>query len=135
MPRRNQTQLIEATLPELSATGLGATPADIADSLREVRRDGVAIAHGEVTPGVVGIAAPVFDAGRAPIAALCVTIAETELAPGGRCLSEIAVAVKAAAEAISAALSERRDEADASAPGPTAPTDRPRAIVEQGANR
>ena len=41
--------------------------------MRKVRRDGFAIAYGEVTPGVVGIAAPIFDGGAGPAAALCFT--------------------------------------------------------------
>ena len=45
------------------------------EQLKKVRKAGVSVAYGEVTPGVVGIAAPVFDAGRSPVASICVTIA------------------------------------------------------------
>jgi DNA-binding IclR family transcriptional regulator len=116
LPRRRQMQIIEDILPELSATGLGADPSEVADALREVRRAGVAIAHGEVTPGVVGIAAPVFDAGLSPVAALCLTITEAELA-GGLPLSAIAQDVKATADAISAALSQARGACDSNDKG------------------
>ncbi|MFT7027483.1 MAG: DNA-binding IclR family transcriptional regulator [Paracoccaceae bacterium] len=111
LPRRQQAPLIEARLADMTATGLGETVDDVIVSLRKVRRSGIAIAHGEVTPGVVGIAAPVFDAGRAPIAALCMTIAASEVGTGARTLTALAADVKRTAEAISAALSDRRDEA------------------------
>lgn len=77
LPRRQQIALIRAHLAELAATGMGETEESVLASLREVRRAGVAVAHGEVTPGVIGIASPVFDASRAPVAALCLTIADT----------------------------------------------------------
>jgi hypothetical protein len=48
---------------------------------------------------------------RAPIAALCMTIAASEVGTGARTLTALAADVKRTAEAISAALSDRRDEA------------------------
>ena len=44
-------------------------------SLKKVRKTGFAVAYGEVTPGAVGIAAPVLDDRQYPIASVCVTIA------------------------------------------------------------
>lgn len=75
LPRQRLMPLIERNLADLRAVGLGATAEDIHKSLKKVRRAGFAIAHGEVTPGAVGIAAPIFDAGGHPVASLCLTIA------------------------------------------------------------
>jgi len=82
LPRRKLLGLVAAQADELQAIGLGATAEEILEALREVRRAGVAVAHGEVTPGAVGIAAPVFVSGTAPSATLSVTVSETTLAPG-----------------------------------------------------
>lgn len=106
LPRRQQEPLIKANLENLAEIGLGSTVEEIVDGLRKTRRDGFSVAHGEVTPGVVGTASPVFDAGRSPIAVLCVTIAETDVAEDR--LPDIARDVTRAADAISGELAERR---------------------------
>ena len=70
--------------------------------MKQIRRQGVAIAYGEVTPGVVGIAAPIFSDSNAPIAALCVTIEARET--DEKRLERISDQVRAAAANISAEL-------------------------------
>lgn len=102
LPRRQMQQKIVENMAELSALDLGSTPEQIAETFRQVRRAGASIAHGEVTPGVVGIAAPVFDAGQSPAAVLCLTLAEDVARPDRQ--PEIARAVSRAAERLSAAL-------------------------------
>ena len=74
LPRRRMLPAIEQMFEEFRAVGLGNTSEEIEQSFRKVRKEGVAIAHGEVTLGVVGIAAPVFDTGQSPVASICVTI-------------------------------------------------------------
>ncbi|MHB2266034.1 IclR family transcriptional regulator [Aliihoeflea sp. PC F10.4] len=74
LPRRRMLPAIDQMFDEFRAVGLGTTREEIEHAFRKVRKDGVAIAQGEVTPGVVGIAAPVFDTGQSPVASLCVTI-------------------------------------------------------------
>lgn len=106
LPRRQMMAMIESNLEELGAVGLGATPAEIAERMRQVRRAGYAVAYGEVTPGVVGIAAPVFDAAKTPIASLCATVPGT-LITSDR-IEEISAQIRAAADAISAHLGRRR---------------------------
>lgn len=66
LPRRRQAQLAER-LPDAEGT-------DLLESFRAIRRDGIAVARGEVTPGIIGTAAPVFDASANPIASLCVSM-------------------------------------------------------------
>ncbi|SDY56285.1 IclR family transcriptional regulator [Citreimonas salinaria] len=105
LPRRQMQAKIAENLDQLSALGLGETPEAVAESFRAVRRGGCAIAYGEVTPGVVGVAAPVFDAGQSPVAALGLTLSES--AASADALSAISEAVWTKAERISAQLAER----------------------------
>ncbi|WP_210326125.1 IclR family transcriptional regulator [Oricola nitratireducens] len=81
LTRRKLLATIETNLPELAAIGLGADVEKVMDGLRKIRRCGYAVAHGEVTPGVTGIAAPIFDGGNSPVATLCVTIAGKHATP------------------------------------------------------
>jgi DNA-binding IclR family transcriptional regulator len=74
LPRRRRQQVIEQNLADLRAVGLGATADEIQESLKKVRRTGYAVGYGEVTPGVIGVAAPILDARELPIASLCATI-------------------------------------------------------------
>jgi DNA-binding IclR family transcriptional regulator len=106
LPRRHILPRIEASLEDLRSVGLGATVEEIHDSLKRVRKAGYAVAKGEVTPGVVGVAAPVFDAGQSPIASLCVTIA-AELVDT-KVVEEIGTCVREAAASLSAELSADR---------------------------
>jgi len=68
LPRRDQEALVAEHESEFAAPR-----EEVLALLRKVRRDGVAVAWGEVTPGVVGVAAPILAADRAPVAALCLT--------------------------------------------------------------
>jgi DNA-binding IclR family transcriptional regulator len=77
LPKSQLAPLIEQNLTELSSVGLGASVIEVIDALKKLRKTGYFVAYGEVTPGAVGIAAPILDAGDYPIASLCVTI------PGG----------------------------------------------------
>lgn len=102
LPRRTLEPLIDERLEEFAGHGVGATVPEVMASLRGVRRDGYAIARGEVTPGVVGIAAPVFAGGNAPIAALCLTSDEA-LMPGDRA-TRVGADIRRRADVISASL-------------------------------
>lgn len=99
MPTRRRAELIEQNRAELTAVGLGSTAEEIQQSLKKVRKAGFAVAYGEVTPGVIGIAAPVFDARRLPIASVCLTIAGN-LVTGSQ-IDRIGARVRQAATALS----------------------------------
>ena len=73
LSKSEQEKIGGENLAEFARVGTGETVEEIRATLRKVRRDGFAIAYGEVTPGVVGIAAPIFDGGAGPAAALCFT--------------------------------------------------------------
>jgi DNA-binding IclR family transcriptional regulator len=100
LPKRQLVPLIERNLIDLRAVGLGATAQDVQTSLKKVRKAGVAVAYGEVTPGAVGIAAPVFDDRRHPIASVCLTIAGS-LVTGAQ-IDQIGIEVRQVASQISA---------------------------------
>ncbi|MCC4114942.1 IclR family transcriptional regulator [Aromatoleum toluclasticum] len=44
------------------------------DELREIRKQGYCLSHGEITPGVVGVAAPVFDSENTIIGSVSLVI-------------------------------------------------------------
>lgn len=75
LPKLQLLALIERNLDDLRSVGLGNTAEEVQKCLKKVRKAGFAVAYGEVTPGAVGIAAPVLDERHLPIASVCVTIA------------------------------------------------------------
>jgi len=75
LPRPRLLPLIERNLDDLRSVGLGDSTQDVLKSLKKVRKAGFSVAYGELTPGAVGIAAPILDDRRYPIASICVTIA------------------------------------------------------------
>jgi DNA-binding IclR family transcriptional regulator len=100
LPKRQLLPLIERNLSELRSVGLGDNADDVQNSLKKVKKAGFAVAYGEVTPGAVGVAAPVFDVRRLPIAAVCVTVAGALVS--GIEIDRIGAEVLAVAAAISA---------------------------------
>lgn len=102
LSKREQEEIGGSNLAEFARVGTGETVEEVRATLRKVRREGVAIAHGEVTPGVVGIAAPILDAAGGPAAALCLTAAETEITP--QQIATLANAVRDLAQDISLRL-------------------------------
>ena len=100
LPRPRLLPLVERNLADLRAVGLGASVEDVLQSLKKVRKAGYAVAYGEVTPGAVGIAAPILDDRRAPIASICVTIAGNLVT--GSLIDRIGADVKKVAADISA---------------------------------
>ncbi|MEW5424393.1 IclR family transcriptional regulator [Amorphus sp. 3PC139-8] len=112
LPRRKLLPFVDANLDELRATGLGASREEILDAMRQIRRTGYAVAYGEVTPGVTGIAAPIFDSGSSPIASLCLTISQEAASRFG--VTELGAALKRSAGEISDYLAHRRAEGEAS---------------------
>jgi DNA-binding IclR family transcriptional regulator len=69
-------QLHESQSREFSRVGMGGTFEQVQDTLRRIRKDGYCLTRGEVTPGVIGIAAPVFDSEGTVIGSLSITVPE-----------------------------------------------------------
>ncbi len=71
---------LHAAAPEdFAAVGLGGSAAEARARLREIRRRGWDITHAQLTQGVIGIAAPLFDLHGGILGSLSVTIAAAEL--------------------------------------------------------
>lgn len=98
LPRAQLGPLVEQNLAELSAVGLGHSVDEVVEALRKLRKAGYFVAYGEVTPGAVGIAAPIFDIRQYPIASLCVTIAGSSVS--GKVIDLIGEEVRSAAAEI-----------------------------------
>lgn len=60
------------------------SPSALRALLVAVRRDGVAVENGEVTPGFASVAAAVLDPSRHPIASVAVTFPDAEVDAAGR---------------------------------------------------
>lgn len=69
-------QLYERQSGEFSRMRMGKTFEEVQKFLRQIRKDGYCVSRGEVTPGVMGIAAPVFDSEGTIIGSLSVTVSE-----------------------------------------------------------
>lgn len=70
-------QFYELQSGEFSRTGNNKSFEDLQENLREIRKQGYCLSRGEVTPGVIGIAAPVFDSENTIIGSLSAVISET----------------------------------------------------------
>ena len=103
LPKAHLLPLVARFAADLRSVGMGSTPDETLAALKRVRRAGVAIAFGEVTPGAIGIAAPILDANY-PVASLCVTIAGQHTK--GEEIDRISDEVREAARQIASTLAE-----------------------------
>lgn len=102
LPRQRQLTVVRQHFDDMRSVGLGESIEDILSNLRRIRLEGVAVGYGEVTPNVVGLAAPIFDGGRSPIASLGVTIAGNSIRNGT--IETLSQRLKLGAKGISSAL-------------------------------
>jgi DNA-binding IclR family transcriptional regulator len=72
-------RLYQAQAAEFVAAGLGADLDDVRDVLKQIRKAGCDISVGQVTTGVTGVAAPLFDGRENVIGSLSLTIGETDI--------------------------------------------------------
>ncbi len=76
MPPRTLKALFAHHGGEIAEAGLGAGWDEFRRGLAAIRRAGVTVSHGEIDSGRVGIAAPIFDPGRAVLGSLSVALPE-----------------------------------------------------------
>lgn len=76
LPPGKITRLYEAHGKDFSAAGLGETLEAVRQRLKAIRADGFDVTREQVTAGVVGIAAPVFDGGGNVLGSLGLTLAK-----------------------------------------------------------
>ena len=62
VPAHRLTRIFEQHHRDIAKAGLGTDWQGFKDTLAAIRRDGYCVTHGEVNPGVFGVAAPVFNA-------------------------------------------------------------------------
>ena len=103
LPKPQLMPLVARYANDLRSVGVGETPEAVLSALKRVRRAGVAVAFGEVTPGAVGIASPILD-GDYPIASLCVTIAGQHAS--GASIDHISGEVRETAHRISTTITD-----------------------------
>jgi len=72
-------QLYDSQAREFTQMGLGDTLEQVQENLLDIRKQGCCLSRGEVTPGVVGIAAPVLDSEGTIIGSLSITVSEAGL--------------------------------------------------------
>ena len=99
LPKAHLENHIYLHLEEFKKIGLGENYQGILESFLEVKKNRVCIAKQEMTPGVLGIASPIFDINRYPVGALCVTLALNAFS--GSDLDTIAEDVKVRSEKLS----------------------------------
>ena len=102
LPKRKAQPLIEQHLEDYRSIGFGSTMEEVAAGMRKIRRDGYAVARGEVTPGLIGTAAAIFGQGTTPIGSFCLTVSAADYSE--KELNDVALAVRDAAAEISAVL-------------------------------
>lgn len=102
LPTRQSDRIIETELEEFAAIGFGASPEEVKAGLKAIRKAGIAIAEGEVTPGVIGFSCPVFEGSRTPVASLSLTLSENTATTDRRI--QVEADLRAAAAELSAKL-------------------------------
>lgn len=103
-------RVLEAQEPrELVAAGLGENADDARARLRAIRQRGWDMTSGDVTAGVTGIAAPVFDQNKQVLGSLSLT---TGGRPGDEKAAQIAAQITFCANVLSRAASSREERQD-----------------------
>jgi len=102
LPAPRLRRLYAAQSEEFARTGTGKSLAEARAILRSIRQAGFTVSHGQVTPGLTGVGAPVFDGGGCILGSICLVV-EAEDLPRGLAAG-MGERVKSAAAGISAAL-------------------------------
>jgi len=74
LPSRTLKSLFAHDAGEIAEAGLGADWAEFRRGLAAIRRAGMIVSRGEIDPGRVGVAAPIFDKDRAVLGSLSLAL-------------------------------------------------------------
>jgi DNA-binding IclR family transcriptional regulator len=74
MPVPRIKRLFETQPREFAAAGLGRTLSDVREKLKKIRQAGWDETTGQVTPGIVGVAAPIFDSRENVLGSLSISL-------------------------------------------------------------
>ncbi|MBY5775202.1 IclR family transcriptional regulator [Rhizobium leguminosarum] len=81
-PTYQLTKLHQAQAGEFEAAGLGGSLTAVKQALKQIRQSGWIHTEGQVTAGVTGIAAPIFDSKNDVIGSLSLTLPEVNIERG-----------------------------------------------------
>ena len=79
MPPHHLQRLYEKHSKEFAAGKLGATLSEVRATLKEMRQRGWHSTAGQVTPGITGIAAPIFDGAKNILGSLSLSISDRDI--------------------------------------------------------
>jgi DNA-binding IclR family transcriptional regulator len=102
MPPRTIAALYDKQPREFAASGLGGTLAAVQENLKRIRKTGWDQTTGEVTKGITGIAAPIFDDREKVLGSLSISFASRSM--NAKRIVAIAERVVACARAVTAAI-------------------------------
>ena len=111
LPTRTLANLWRDYRQEIVATGLGASFEDFKATLKGLRRNGFCVSRGEVDPGRIGIAAPIFDGQDRIVGSLSMVVYAAE--NSHRSTNRLAALVVAAAREIVWTVRTEQPAADA----------------------
>ncbi|HEX6980856.1 MAG TPA: IclR family transcriptional regulator [Alphaproteobacteria bacterium] len=72
LPPRHLRRLYDAHPAQIAEAGLGASWDEFKDRLRTIRRNGLCISRGELTPGTTGLSVPLFSPQRQVLGSLSI---------------------------------------------------------------
>jgi DNA-binding IclR family transcriptional regulator len=81
LPGQRLLRLFESSAEAFAVAGLGTSLPEVKASLKTHRQRGWVCTVGEVTPGVTGIAAPIFEASNKCVGSLSITLPQTQVGP------------------------------------------------------
>ncbi len=99
LPSHRLRSIFDRRIEAITEAKLGRTWAEFRDALAQIRSDGYVKSVGEFNPGVVGIAAPIFNVDHAIIGAIGIACSQEELQDTD--LHKVTISVKRAAREIS----------------------------------
>lgn len=103
LPPRHLTRIYEKHLSTMSEVGLGDTLAAVRDNLRAIRKAGACVSHGELDPGMTGVAVPFFSPRRQVIGSLSIAYLGSPEEPT---LGRISALLQVGAREIDAAIGQ-----------------------------
>lgn len=106
-PRTRLRRLYEAHRADASDAKLGSHWEEVRQALAAIRRQGFAVSHGELDPGYVGVAAPVFSADGDIIGSVIAALPRERLAVTD--LERLTGRIRTAGQAITLQLAELGD--------------------------
>jgi DNA-binding IclR family transcriptional regulator len=102
LPWRTLRARWERDAAEMQAAGLGATWAEVQQTLKAIRSAGTYEAHGQLDKGMVGLAAPIWHADGQVAGSVTIVVSEAATTPGQ--IAGLTALVEAAAREIDAGL-------------------------------